>query len=127
MAKVEKVEFVDDFDGKSVEPDDRHEVSLTFMGESYRLDLRTKNLEKLEASLTPWINSGTRTGGRRRGVKPRGAVKKTALSTSSGATGSQTKAIREWAQANGYEVSTKGRIPQDVVAEFDKAHRKASK
>ncbi|WP_442973052.1 Lsr2 family DNA-binding protein [Rhodococcus sp. NBC_00294] len=34
----------------------------------------------------------------------------------------QTRAIREWANANGYEVSDRGRIPAAVVEAFDAAH-----
>ena len=34
----------------------------------------------------------------------------------------QNDAIRAWANSNGFSVSEKGRIPEDAVAAFDKAH-----
>lgn len=34
----------------------------------------------------------------------------------------QTRAIRDWANSNGYEVSNRGRIPDQVVEAFEAAH-----
>ncbi len=34
----------------------------------------------------------------------------------------QAKHIREWAEQNGFKVSDRGRIPQDVLAAYDEAH-----
>lgn len=53
--------------------------------------------------------SGRRsTGGRRRG--------KAAPTVSS-------SAVREWARENGYSVSDRGRIPQNVVSAYAEAHK----
>ena len=38
----------------------------------------------------------------------------------------QTEAIREWARRNGHNVSTRGRIPADVVDGFIRANRRRS-
>jgi nucleoid-associated protein Lsr2 len=35
----------------------------------------------------------------------------------------QTAAIREWARANGHNVSDRGRIPLEVAKAFEDAHR----
>ncbi|HEY5844908.1 MAG TPA: histone-like nucleoid-structuring protein Lsr2 [Mycobacterium sp.] len=35
---------------------------------------------------------------------------------------SQTHAIREWALANGYEISTRGRIPADIEEAYHEAN-----
>lgn len=35
----------------------------------------------------------------------------------------QSQAIRQWAKANGHELSDRGRIPAHVIEEFEKAHR----
>jgi hypothetical protein len=34
----------------------------------------------------------------------------------------QTKAIRDWARQNGYELSDRGRIPATVIEAFEAAH-----
>lgn len=34
----------------------------------------------------------------------------------------QTRAIREWANANGYTVNSRGRIPAEVVEAYDAAN-----
>ena len=34
----------------------------------------------------------------------------------------QTKAIKEWARANGHQVADRGRIPQSVVQAYEAAH-----
>jgi hypothetical protein len=46
------------------------------------------------------------------------AARKTSAKTSS----ANTKAIREWAQANGYDVSNRGRIPADVLQAYTAAN-----
>ena len=64
----------------------------------------------------PWSEAGRRVGGRRRG-------------RSAGTTGrgraiidrEQSAAIREWARRNGHKVSTRGRIPADVIEAFHAA------
>ncbi|HZA11956.1 histone-like nucleoid-structuring protein Lsr2 [Mycobacterium sp.] len=110
MAKKVTVTLVDDFDGEGA-ADETVEFGLD--GVSYEIDLSTKNAKKLREDLKAWIDAGRRVGGRRRGRssgRGRAAIDR-----------EQSAAIREWARRNGYSVSTRGRIPADVIEAFHAA------
>lgn len=114
MAKKVTVTLVDDFDGDG--PADET-VEFSIDGVSYEIDLSAKNAKKLRDELKQWIDAGRRVGGRRRG-RPGAAPAR-------GARGSidreQSAAIREWARRNGHKVSTRGRIPAEVIEAFHAA------
>ena len=112
MAKKFTVMLVDDFDGGGA-ADETVEFGLD--GVSYEIDLSAKNAAKFRSDLGQWIDSSRRVGGRRRGRsagsgKGRGAIDR-----------EQSAAIREWARRNGHNVSTRGRIPADVIDAFHAA------
>jgi len=110
MAKKVTVTLVDDLDGAAT-ADETVEFGLD--GVSYEIDLSTKNAEKLRGDLQKWIESARRVGGRRRGRSAsgrRGAIDR-----------EQSAAIREWARRNGHNVSTRGRIPAEVIEAFHAA------
>ncbi|WP_252920648.1 histone-like nucleoid-structuring protein Lsr2 [Mycolicibacterium smegmatis] len=78
--------------------------------------LSAKNAAKLRNDLKQWVEAGRRVGGRKRGraatttTRGRGAIDR-----------EQSAAIREWARRNGHNVSTRGRIPADVIDAFHAA------
>lgn len=112
MAKKTIIEYVDDLDGKKVELDDLVIKEFTIDGVVYRLEVRVSNAEKFDAQLAKWVGAATRVGGR----------KNTRAKIVGGGSPDQTKAIREWATANGYSVSSRGRISADIVEAFEAAH-----
>lgn len=110
MAKKVTVTLIDDFDGNDV-ADETVEFGLD--GVAYEIDLSSGNAEKLRGELRKWADAGRRVGGRRRGrTGPgrRGAIDR-----------EQSAAIREWARRNGHNVSTRGRIPADIIDAFHAA------
>jgi hypothetical protein len=113
MAKKVTVTLVDDFDGEAT-ADETVEFGLD--GVTYEIDLSAKNAAKLRNDLKQWVEAGRRVGGRRRGraaapaSRGRGAIDR-----------EQSAAIREWARRNGHNVSTRGRIPADVIDAFHAA------
>lgn len=113
MAKKVTVTLVDDFDGDAT-ADETVEFGLD--GVSYEIDLSSKNATKLRNDLKQWVEAGRRVGGRRRGRaavatgRGRGAIDR-----------EQSAAIREWARRNGHNVSSRGRIPADVIDAFHAA------
>ncbi|OBJ70608.1 histone-like nucleoid-structuring protein Lsr2 [Mycobacterium sp. 1274756.6] len=110
MAKKVTVTLVDDLDG-AAKADETVEFGLD--GVTYEIDLSTKNAEKLRGDFKRWVESGRRVGGRKRGRSStgrRGAIDR-----------EQSAAIREWARRNGHNVSTRGRIPADVIEAFHAA------
>jgi Lsr2 len=114
MAQRVTVQLVDDLDGTAA--DDISTVSFALDGVSYEIDLTEANAEKLRSGLEEFVNSARRTGGRvKRGTAP-------AKRPGSPASREQTKAIRDWARQNGYELSDRGRIPATVIEAFETAH-----
>ena len=113
MAKKVTVTLVDDFDGEG--PADET-VEFSIDGVSYEIDLSARNAKKIREDLKQWIDAGRRGGGRRRG-RPGGSPGRGRASIDR----EQSAAIREWARRNGHKVSTRGRIPAEIIEAFHAA------
>ncbi|GAB3901670.1 Lsr2 family protein [Kibdelosporangium lantanae] len=115
MAQKVTVELVDDLDGTVAE--DISTVTFGLDGVAYEIDLTVGNAEKLRKLLDDFVGGARRTGGRaKRPASVQGAVTPTAARE-------QTKAIRDWARQNGYQLSDRGRISSNVIEAFDAAHK----
>ncbi|GAA3288144.1 MULTISPECIES: histone-like nucleoid-structuring protein Lsr2 [Dactylosporangium] len=111
MAKRVIQELIDDLDGKPAD----ESVTFGLDGVQYSIDLSKKNAEKLRGALKPYISAGTKVG--------RSAVvgARTAAGRARGTTRGdrdQNRAIREWAQGAGFQVSDRGRIKQEIVDQY---------
>jgi hypothetical protein len=105
MAQRVQIILEDDYDGGTAE----ETVSFALDGAEYEIDLSSKNAAGLRDALGPWLAHARKTGGRRkRSTKPSGL--------------SSTSDIRAWAQANGLDVSSRGRVSADVREAYEKAH-----
>lgn len=123
MAQKVFVELVDDLDGTVAE--DISTVSFGLDGVSYEIDLTEDNAEGLRNAFEDFINAGRRTGGR---ANRRAATATTAKRPAPTATDrEQTKAIRDWARQNGFDLADRGRIPANVITAFDEAHTSKGK
>jgi hypothetical protein len=107
MARTTVVTIVDDIDGS----EGAETVTFSFDGQSYEVDLSTKNRDKFQKTLQPFIDSGRRAG--RQGAA-RSARTRTSRNNSS--------AIRSSAAEQGLTVSERGRIPATIVAKYEAAH-----
>lgn len=112
MAKKVTVTLVDDFDGEGAADET---VEFGIDGVSYEIDLSAKNATKLRNDLKQWVEAGRRVGGRRRGRAVGTGRGRAAIDRE------QSAAIRDWARRNGHNVSTRGRIPADVIDAFHAA------
>jgi hypothetical protein len=112
MAKKVTVTLVDDFDGEGA-ADETVEFALD--GVNYEIDLTAKNAAKLRNDLKQWIEAGRRIGGRRRGRTTGSGRGRASIDRE------QSAAIRDWARRNGHSVSTRGRIPAEVIDAFHEA------
>lgn len=108
----QKVEILlsDDLTGVDIPAGKGETVTFALDGRTYEIDLATKNAGALRKALSPYISVGRRVR-TSRGVK----VKSTQV-------GADTRTIKEWARANGYEVNDRGRIPNDIRSAFDAAN-----
>ncbi|SIS04030.1 histone-like nucleoid-structuring protein Lsr2 [Williamsia sterculiae] len=112
MAKKQVVQFIDDLDGKIL--DEFETVKWSLDGKHYEFDTSPKHAAQFRDSLTRYVEI-SRSGGSR-------AAKKVQSNGSGTRSKEQTQAIRDWANANGIEVSDRGRIPLKVIEAFEEAH-----
>lgn len=123
MAQKTIVTLVDDLTGKEAE--DIRTVEFALDGVTYEIDLDEKNGAALRDALANYVAAGRRTGGRRSaGGRRRGAGTGTPRATSPGGYDRETsKQIREWAKGQGFEVSDRGRVPNNVVEAWEAQHK----
>ena len=99
MAQRTVIQLTDDLDGKPI-PDGRGEtIRFGLDRQDYEIDLAEKNAKALRDARG---RAGRPTGGPSRDYDP--------------------KAVRAWAEAQGMEVSQRGRVPAELVAKFQEAN-----
>jgi hypothetical protein len=111
MAQRVEVKLIDDLDGG----DAAETVSFSLDGISYEIDLSDKHAQKLRDEFASWTGHARRSG---TGGRPTSRRR----SASAGSTKRDLGAVREWARANGHQVSDRGRISAEVQEAYDKAH-----
>ncbi len=119
MATETTTRLVDDLDGS----DASESVSFALDGASYEIDLNEENAERLREALAEYVASARRAEGSRRGAgRPKAVKASRSRGSRTAPDREQTAAVREWARANGYEVSERGRLSANVLAAFEAAH-----
>lgn len=112
MARQVITTLIDDLDGKKAD----RTVEFSLDGINYTIDLSEANAGKLRKALDPYINAGTRLGRSTGRVPARRGGGRTAGSRD------ENRQIREWATANGHQISERGRIPQSVTQAYRAAN-----
>lgn len=107
MAQRVEVVLVDDLEGGPAS----ETVQFGLDGVAYEIDLSTENASRMRDAIAPYIGHARRVGGRR--ASARSARK---------APASETAQIRSWAREQGLPVNERGRIPADIVAQYEAAH-----
>ena len=120
MARKIVVQVSCDRCGREIDSEDP--IELSFDGTSYRTDLCEDHAAELAAALDPFLSSAERVEGRSRVARPADGRSTTRRPTRRDPM--QVAAIREWARANGYEISDRGRIPRDVEEAYNAGARK---
>lgn len=114
MARRIVHQLVDDLDGTVLEVGEGETVTFSLDGVAYEIDLTDSNAAELRDGLARYI-AAARSVSSRTASGP--APKKRRR------TGQQDyTAIREWAKANGYKVSERGRVPASVLEAYEAAH-----
>jgi hypothetical protein len=96
------VELIDDLDGTAA----NQTVKFALDGNAYEVDLSDANANELRSSLERFTAKARRTGGRKQSAMDLGPA------------GPSTKDIRDWALAQGMEVSFRGRVPEAIVQQY---------
>ena len=119
MAEIFIRQLIDDLDGKPIDTGLGHEVTFSYQGADYRIDLRPGNADKIEAAFAPYVKAAEKVTS---AGKARAKTSTATKPSGSGRSAEQLKAIREWAGKNGFDVSLRGRVSADVIDAFDAAH-----
>jgi hypothetical protein len=110
MARKVQVHLLDDIDG--TEADETLKFGLD--GTNYEIDLSAKHAEKLRTSLERYVKSARRIGRSHVVATTRGRSGAPARSDRV-----QNQAIRDWAKRKGMELSDRGRIPRNIVEQYE--------
>jgi hypothetical protein len=104
------VRLTDDLSGAQIPSGKGETVPFSLDGTSYEIDLTAKNARVLRKALRPYIEAGRpiKGSGRRRPVRSKVAA--------------DTRTVKQWARANGYQVHDRGRVPKEIMAAFDAAN-----
>lgn len=111
MARVESVQLVDDLDGGAAD----ETVSFSLEGGQWEIDLTAAHAAQLREALAPFVGAARRSSDR----APGPAIPRLNSARVSVPTRRQTAEIRQWALANGFDLSERGRIPKAVVQAYD--------
>ena len=111
MAQEVIYKLTDDLDGSDAE----ETISFALDGSSYEIDLNSKNAGALRKALDKYVAAARR-----------GTTSKVARTRSSGGRSGRRgdvdpKAVRVWAQEHGIAVSSRGRIPSEVIEQYKAA------
>ncbi|MFW0108098.1 histone-like nucleoid-structuring protein Lsr2 [Rothia sp. P7181] len=109
MAQKVKIILEDDLDGGPAE----ETVRFGLDGGQYEIDLSSANAARLRDAVRPFAAKARRVQGSRTPGRPAGS-----RSVSAPKRNPETAAIRQWAKDNGYEVSDRGRIHQDIQDKY---------
>ncbi len=110
MAQRVHVVLEDDLDGASAD----ETVTFGLDGVTYEIDLSAKNAAKLRDQLAPYVGVARRAQSRRQGRPTKSGRR--------GGAGTSAAEIRDWARANGYQVSERGRVSAEIRSAYDAAH-----
>src|SRR4051794_10759037 len=107
MARRETVHLVDDLDETVIENGDGQTVRFGLNGTAYEIDVTNEHADELRGALARYVDAARKTGTDRRSRSRKSDF--------------SPVAVREWAKANGIEVSSRGRVPKSVVDQFHAA------
>lgn len=102
MARKTVVELIDDLDGSKAD----ETVTFGIDGVTYQIDLSADHAKNLRSIFEMYVKAG-----RKVTTRPRRKGRASKI---------DTRAVRKWAQAQGYEVSERGRIPQHILDAYQK-------
>lgn len=121
--------MTDDLTGDEFAEGDGGTVTFAVEGLSYELDLSSASVEAFREHMGEYVQHARRAGGTRRARVKASAPRSTApkstapkstgkAASSGGSDGPSPAEVRAWAQANGVEVSSRGRISGAVVQQY---------
>lgn len=113
MAQRVQVQLIDDINGQEAQ----ETIRFGLHGTQYEIDLTSENADKLRSSLTDYVEKGRKATGSRRN---QGGQKATVSASSKRG---DVQQIRQWAQENGHNPSSRGRLNQSIIDAYNEAQK----
>lgn len=113
MARKVTTQLVDDLSGETIADGTGKTVQFSLDGNYYEIDLSDDNPDVLREAFSDYVAAARKVSGQ--GRRAGGNATKRGNSD-------ELAKIREWANANGHEVSSRGRISQAVRDAYDAAN-----
>jgi hypothetical protein len=117
---VQRVQVVLEDDVTGGEATETVEFSLD--GVSYEIDLNDENASRLRNDLAVWIADARRAGGRRQTRRRQSTGGASNTGSGASAKSEELARVREWGRENGFKVSSRGRVPQELQDAYAAAH-----
>ncbi len=113
---AQRVVLTDDLDGSEA----TQTISFRIDSQEYEIDLSEENVQRFRQALEPYVSNSRQV---QRHVEPvrRGRGDGRRRSGSSGR--DDIPQIRAWAEAQGMDVSARGRIRKEIIDAYDQAHK----
>ena len=112
MVQRVQIHMIDDLNGEEAQ----ETIRFGLDGTEYEIDLTTDNASKLRSTLAQYLNVARKSSGGRRGQGGRGT-------STSRAKRDEVQKIRQWAQDNGHNPSSRGRVSQSIVDAYNEANK----
>jgi hypothetical protein len=110
MAQRVQVELVDDLTGEEAQ----ETVRFALDGTNYEIDLTQSNAQALRSALSDYVDKSRKSGsGKQSATGQKATVSKSKRE--------DTQQIRQWAQENGYNPSSRGRITQSIIDAYNES------
>jgi hypothetical protein len=116
MVQKVEVRLVDDLDGSVAS----ETVTFAIDGADYEIDLSSTHADALRKTVDTYVAAARRvdrgSGARARTARVRGAV--------TAGNRERNQAVRDWARGQGIDISTRGRLSQELLARYDAEARR---
>lgn len=113
MVKKTVEKFYSDLSGEEI-TEGSPTVSFVVDGVGYEVDLTPSERKQFEDAMAPYVAIA------RRATAP--GRRSSSSSSSSTGSGVDAKAVRAWAQEQGLDVPTRGRVPASIIEAYQSAH-----
>jgi Lsr2 len=112
VAQKVSVTFACDYDSKEIPEGEHLTRAFSLDGRDYEIDLCEKHSQKFDETLSRFADRARRVTGRVTRPKRRTAAHR-----------QRSADIRAWAKSSGIAVSDRGRIPANVIRDYEQTHR----
>jgi hypothetical protein len=115
MAQKVLVVLIDDLDGTEAS----ETINFAVDGNTYEIDLTAAHAGELREALAPWVGHARKIAAAAAGARAgsgSGGRKRARIDAG------QLQDMRRWARENGYQVSGRGRISQEIQRAYQAAH-----